>query len=282
VLGSVALALLLTGPAHAPAATAIHWEKGFEEALRRARKQRKPVFVDFWADWCTWCHRLDQTTYVDPEVVRLAREFVSVKVDTEGGPQQAEIAARYDVATLPTMLFLSPQGRLLLRVNGFRGPGQFPDSLKAARETARRVMAWEAALEKQPDDAKALLRLGTHLFEQETYEESRALLKQAIEQDSQSPLTERKKARMLLGVIQTYDRRYADAEAVLKQALGLPPQPDHDARLLFVLGRSYVAWGKLGMAREVMRQILMSYPTSPVAGKARETLAALERKDRKK
>jgi thioredoxin-like negative regulator of GroEL len=281
VLVSVALALLLTGPAHRPA-TAIHWEKGFEEALRRARKQRKPVFVDFWAEWCTWCHRLDQTTYVDPEVVRLAGDFVSVKVDTEGGPQQAEIAARYDVATLPTMLFLSPEGRLLLRVNGFRGPGQFPESLRRARETARQVMAWEAALQKDSNDASALVRLGTHLFEQETYEESRTLLAQAIELDRQSPLSDRKKARMLLGIIQTYDRRYADAEAVLKQALELPPQADHDPRLLFVLGRTYVAWGKLGMAREVMRQILMKYSASPVAGKARETLAALEKKDRRK
>jgi len=281
VLGSVALALLLTGPAHAPA-TAIHWEKGFEEALRRARKQRKPVFVDFWADWCTWCHRLDQTTYVDPEVVRLAGDFVAVKVNTEGGPQQAEIAARYDVATLPTMLFLSPEGRLLLRVNGFRGPGQFPESLRRARETARQVMGWEAALQKDPDDASALVRLGTHLFEQETYEESRTLLKQAIELDRESSLAERKKARMLLGIIQTYDRRYPEAEAVLKQALELPPQAELDPRLLFVLGRTYVAWGKLGMAREVMRQILMSYSGSPVAGKARETLAALEQKGRKK
>ena len=40
--------------------------------------------VDFWAEWCGWCHHLDTTTYVDPTVVKLAHDFVAVKVDTEG------------------------------------------------------------------------------------------------------------------------------------------------------------------------------------------------------
>ena len=38
----------------------------FDEALKKARSQNKPLMVDFWAEWCGWCHRLDKTTYVDP------------------------------------------------------------------------------------------------------------------------------------------------------------------------------------------------------------------------
>ena len=61
----LALALLLAGPTPAKG---VQWEKNFDQAMELAAKHDMPVMVDFWADWCGWCHRLDRTTYVDPVV----------------------------------------------------------------------------------------------------------------------------------------------------------------------------------------------------------------------
>ena len=213
---------------HGSGLPGIKWERRFPDALKKARAARKPVMVDFWAEWCGWCHRLDQTTYVDPTVVKLSEEFVAVKVDTEGDPKGAAIAVRYDVTSLPTIAFLTPQGRPLLRLNGFQGPGQFPRTLEAARDVAQRVMGWEDALERNPREPEALAALGTHLFEQDAYRESRELLSRALTFDARRPLEERKRTRLLLGAIEKSDRRYAAAENVLRQALDLPPSPEHD------------------------------------------------------
>src|SRR5262245_22621205 len=162
------VALLLAGHGGGKPEMGIKWERSFEEALKKARAARKPVMIDFWAEWCGWCHRLDQTTYVDPRVVRMSEDFVAVKVDTEGGARQAQIAERYDVGgQLPSIVFTSPQGRVLLKITGFQGPGQFPATLEKAREIGARVMAWESVLDDDPNDAMALMRLGTHLYEQE-------------------------------------------------------------------------------------------------------------------
>ena len=118
-------------PAPAPPPPTIKWEKNFDEALRKARRAGKPIIVDFWADWCGWCHRLDQTTYADPWVARKAQDFVAAKVDTEGSRKERDVAVKYQVTSLPTIVFLSPTGRQLGRVNGFQGPGQFPRTLEA-------------------------------------------------------------------------------------------------------------------------------------------------------
>jgi thioredoxin-like negative regulator of GroEL len=274
-LPALTMTLLLLGH---PSGQGIKWEKSFDDAIKRAKASGKPVLVDVWTEWCGWCHRLDQTTYVDPVVVKLSEDFVAVKLNGEGGGGQALLAAKYEVTTFPTILFLSPSGRQLMRVNGFQGPGQFPRSMQAALETAARVMSWEAALEKNGRDAAVLLNLGVHLFEQEFYEDSRELLYRTVKADQPRPVADRAKARLLLGIIQTYDRKYAEAERLLKQALELKPTAEQQPKIMFVLGRAYLNWGKHAQARAVFEQILAEHPSSHVAGKARDALSALERK----
>lgn len=275
---ALAACVLLAGAGLGHEKASLRWEKSFEEALKKAKAGGKPVMIDFWAEWCGWCHRLDQTTYVDARVVKLGEAFVTVKVDTEGGAKQAAIAERYDVSQLPTILFVSPQGRVILRVNGFQGPGQFPSTMEKAREAGAKLMAWEAAIDRDSKDAHALMKLGMHLFEQEFYEESRELLARAARHDEKTPVPARRRTRMLIGIIQTYDKKYAEAEDALKQALALRPADELEPRLLFVLGRTYLNWGKRDKARAVMQQLLADYPGSPVSVKARETLEGLDKK----
>lgn len=272
----VVAALLLTGT-HA-ASSEIRWERNFETALKKAKAQNKPLMVDFWADWCGWCHRLDETTYVEPNVVRLSKEFVPVKVNTEGGRHETLVALKYGVSDLPTIAFISPSGRLIQRLTGFQGPGQFPRVMAAAREAATQVLGWEAAIEKDPRNAEALVKLGVAMYEQEAYEESRDLLIQATRVDGERPVEERKQVRMMLAIIRHYEQRYTDAEALLKDALSLRPAGAHEAQILYILGRTYKAWGRFDRARPVLEQVVQSYPESPFAQRAQETLVALERK----
>ncbi len=275
MISSLTLALLL---GNTIPATGIRWERHFDQALKKAKAAGKPVLVDFWAEWCGWCHRLDRTTYVDPAVTQRAEDFVAVKVNTEGSPGEAAIAGRYDVSSLPTILFLTPSGRLVMRLGGFQGPGQFPRTMERAKEQAQRIMAWEAALERNPKDAAALASIGVHLFEQESYEESRALLYQATRVDSERPAAERRQTRLLLAIVQNYDRKFAEAESLLREALGLRPAGEDQAKLLFVLGRTYMSWGRPSEARQAMQTIVDEYGQSAMAQKARETLVSLDRK----
>jgi thiol-disulfide isomerase/thioredoxin len=278
ISGALGVSVLLLGGPALTAPTGIKWHTRIEDAMRIAKTQHKPVFVDFWATWCGWCKRLDQGTYVDPLVTKLAEGFVAVKVNAEGAPNEVEFAQRYDVSTLPTIAFLSPSGRLVFRVNGYQGPGQFPQSLNQAREEAQKVMGWETAIEKNPRDAAALASLGTHQFEQEFYPEAEQLLSQATRFDYGQPVAFRRRSRMLLAIIQNHDRQYSQAESLLKDALALVPSGEDEPKLLFILGRTYVSWGRRTEARETMQVIVRDYAQNPLAQKAKDTLAVLERK----
>ena len=271
--GFALVALLLAGN---PAG--VRFERSFDEAVKKARAQRKPVMIDFWAEWCGWCHRLDKTTYVDPAVVKLSQDFVAVKIDTEGSPAETEVAERLDVTSLPTILFVTPGGHQILRVNGFEGPGKFPRTLERAKEAAVKIMGYETALEKNPRDPAATAALGTHLFEQELFDEARTFLSRAARDDAPEPPSTRRQTRMLLAIIQNYDRNYAEAQALLKEALGIRPAGEDEAKLLFILGRTYMKWGRPAEARKVMQQIILNHPQSPMAPKAQEQIAQLDQR----
>ena len=275
----LAAAVAYGGGGHA--ATGIRWERRFEDALKKARASHKPVIVDFWAQWCGWCHRLDKTTYVDPAVVKLAEGFVAVKVNTEGDPRETAVAIRYDVSNLPTIMVISPEGRPIARVNGFVGPGQFPRLLEGAKDVATRVITWEVGLDKNPKDAEALTGLGVHLFEQDSFAESLELLRRAAQVDAKRPIQERKQTRLLTGVILKAADKFPEAETVLKQGLGLQPDAVYDPKLLYVLGMLYANWGRKEEARVILQQVLTLHAQSSIAQKARDSLVALDsKKDR--
>jgi thiol-disulfide isomerase/thioredoxin len=63
-----------------------HHMNDFEAAKALASREGKPLLVDFEADWCVWCKRLDYHTYPDAEVVAALSKFTCVKINNEFDP----------------------------------------------------------------------------------------------------------------------------------------------------------------------------------------------------
>ncbi len=60
----------------------------------------KPVLVDFWAEWCGPCKILS------PRVDEAAGEMDDVAVAKVNVDEQEEIAARYKIMQIPTLILL--------------------------------------------------------------------------------------------------------------------------------------------------------------------------------
>jgi thioredoxin 1 len=55
----------------------------------------EPVLVDFWAEWCPPCREMN------PIIEALAKDFKVCKVNVD---TNQELAARYKIASIPTLL----------------------------------------------------------------------------------------------------------------------------------------------------------------------------------
>ncbi len=122
------------GPAAAASNTApaeVAWEvirtgagaKARLDAIRAAaREAGKPVLIDFWANWCVYCRKLDKLVWSDPSVIAATGAFATVKIDATD-PDDAEMAAikaEFEVSGLPRVAFIDSRGEILrARSTGF-------------------------------------------------------------------------------------------------------------------------------------------------------------------
>ena len=154
------LVLMMTGLAVAVVAcqqdTSKTWFKGDLEAARaEAGKRDTVVMIEFYADWCNWCRRLEADTFAVPAVRIELERIVSLRRDAEN--EGADLAARFGVDSYPTMIFLDPAGNEMDRIIGFLPPDPFLKRIERIR-TGDTFLACLRQLEEAPGDIDAIER----------------------------------------------------------------------------------------------------------------------------
>lgn len=96
------------------------------EALKKAKKEKRLVFVDMTANWCGPCQYVARTLFKEQEVGDYFNaHFINVKcdIDTKEGKV---LKKKYGVKSIPTFLILQPDGEIrLCMVGGNRQSNEF-------------------------------------------------------------------------------------------------------------------------------------------------------------
>jgi uncharacterized protein len=92
----------------------VDWYPWGDEALERARRDDKPIFLSIGYSTCHWCHVMEHESFEDPAIAALLnRDFVPVKVDREERPDIDRVYMSFVQATTgsggwPMSVFLTP------------------------------------------------------------------------------------------------------------------------------------------------------------------------------
>ncbi len=97
----------------------VNWYPWGKEALEKAKKENKLIFLSIGYSTCHWCHVMEEESFTDKEIAQLLNEhYISIKVDREEYPQidkkyqQRYMALFGKRGGWPLSVFLSPEGKL--------------------------------------------------------------------------------------------------------------------------------------------------------------------------
>lgn len=111
----------------------IPWFTGtFDEAVAKAKAEKKLIFIDFWTTWCGWCKKLDKETYMDDSVLLTMKDIICVSIDAES-KDGAPIAKKYSITGFPTMVVLESDGSLRDQLVGYMPPTKFKEEIERVR-----------------------------------------------------------------------------------------------------------------------------------------------------
>ncbi len=112
------IAALLT-PAGFPARAAsdsIRWH-AYDQGMALAKQENKKIFLHFWAEWCTYCRKMEKETFRDSAVIAyLNKHFISIRVNTD---KEQKLAGRFGIRGVPDNWFVDETGQEISNRSGF-------------------------------------------------------------------------------------------------------------------------------------------------------------------
>ncbi len=152
-----------TAPAANASVAKIKWV-GFEEAVALNAKKPKKIFLDMYTDWCGWCKKMDQSTFINPVIVDyMNRNFYAVKFNAErkdtitykgknymnanpSGQRSSHQLAQVILngrMSYPSFAFMDEEMNMITVVPGYRKAPEFEAILNYIGTNAYKNQKWE-------------------------------------------------------------------------------------------------------------------------------------------
>lgn len=158
--------MLMQLPVHAQ--EEISW-LDIEQGVRDAAAQDKIMLINIYTDWCGFCKRLDETTFLDDSVrTNIENHFIPIKFNAEMRDTIAFKGITYNYIEegrrghhglaghlleqrlgYPTLVYVHQDGEIIHRAPGFKTKAEMLMELSYINEGHYKTMDWRTYLDSK-------------------------------------------------------------------------------------------------------------------------------------
>jgi len=106
----------------------IIWEENLDSAFNLASLSNKIIMIEFMAEWCPPCKRMEKETFSNDKIINKSNEFIFVKVDVDKNQDIAKEykrnAKKYGGIGIPNILFIDKDKNIVHQTVGFLNANQ--------------------------------------------------------------------------------------------------------------------------------------------------------------
>lgn len=129
---ALAVAVLLGSASAEGPGKHVQWQKDLKTAHKLAVAKGKPILLVFGAEWCTYCHKLEQNVIDQPETAAyINANFIPVHLDADHEKRVVEIL---EIDSLPCTVVLSPGADLLGKYPGYADTKKYTANLAKSQQ----------------------------------------------------------------------------------------------------------------------------------------------------
>ena len=147
------------------ASNPVEWYPWGAEALEKARREDKPIFLSIGYAACHWCHVMAHESFEDPEIAAILQsDFISIKVDREERPDldsiyMAAVVSLTGQGGWPMSVFLTPD------LEPFYGGTYFPPERRHGLPSFKELLLFltEAWQNRRTEITSSAQQISLHL-----------------------------------------------------------------------------------------------------------------------
>jgi len=111
----------------------IRWESDYDAAVSRAEREQRPLFLHFIGNACQPAQQMAVEVFTQPNIIaHLNASFVMVRINAS---ENALLAQKFAVTSIPTDLIMKPNGQIVHRRTGGITAERFADYLTFLQST---------------------------------------------------------------------------------------------------------------------------------------------------
>ncbi len=122
----------------------------FNEGIQKAKKEQKPIVIDFYTDWCSWCKVMDKNTFSAPEVEQyLFTHFIPIRLNAENQTENIkfqnkvftprQLTSAFQITGFPSVAFVTSTEEIITVVPGYIEKAKFLKILEYVQQECYRT-----------------------------------------------------------------------------------------------------------------------------------------------